>query len=697
MASPKRLNPVKSFLQWTSATPLRLYFAVLLLTILPISMFSYYADRLLRAQTEREAQNENLQQAELTSVFLQDHFRQRIALLQAYATDPDFLQAWNKRDLKRVQMHMMRALALQTDAALVSVYEADGTMRAIAPNDPNVVGMNFAFRDWYKGVAANWKPYVSEVYRTRAAPQQLAVAISVPVKDSNGNVTGIIAAAYSLRQITDWLRRVGSYGSRSILVLDQNGQMVAGPNVDIFAPPVNASGFEPVRRVARGEAGAGIFDQDGQSKLVGYVPLEPYHWSVLVEQPAEAVHSGTWRVRRPIVLFGFVFALLAVISGIVVSALHRSREELLQRVQALAESEASYRSLIQGAIIGIYRSDERGFTSVNPALVSMLGYDSEEDLLRADLANDIYLDPGMRLRLVEQYRGGEHASGVEVKWKRKDGTPIVVRISGRSVEDPDRPFLFEGIVENITERRSLEEQLRRSEKLAAVGQVVAGVAHEILNPLTAILGYAEIIASDESAPASARGFADKIRHQARRTKTITANLLSFARQVPGDKTLVDVNHVIENAMRLQDFNVGPGKIAFGHAFGSDLPKINGNEYQLLEVCLHVLNNSSDAVEDAAEKKIFARTYLQDHWVVIEITDSGPGIPDPEHAFDPFYTTKPIGKGVGLGLSACYGIVQDHAGQISCFNRMDGGATVLIKLPVAVQGAAAATAPTGASA
>lgn len=692
-ATSSHSTPLKALLRWVSLSPLRLYLAVLLLALLPITLLSYYADGLLQRQAQAESLRENAQQAELTAAFLLDHFHQRQAMLQAYATDPDFLRAWQARDYKAVDQHMARAHMLQPDSALVSAYDPDGTMRSIAPPDSAILGQSFAFRDWYRGVVRDWNPYISEVYRTRAQPQQLSVAVSVPVRDAQGKVIGIIAAAYSLQRVSGWLRRVESYGGRAILVVDQNRHVVAGPDVDVYAPPLDLGAFEPARRASHGENGAGIFVLNGEPMLVSYMPLDPLGWSVLVEQPLASMNDSVGRVRRPLALFAVIFGLLALISAVVVSALQRNREELVQRMQALAESEASYRSLIQGAIIGIYRSDERGFINVNHALVEMLGYSSQEELLRADVANDVYTDPSLRQRLMNQYRESERADGVEVQWRRKDGTPITVRISGRYVQQPEGIFYFEGIVENVTERRVLEEQLRRTEKLAAVGQVVAGVAHEILNPLTAILGYAEILAGDASAPPKARDFADKIRQQARRTKTITANLLSFARQAPGEKTLIDVSSLIENAMRLQDYNIGPGKVSFEHDFAPGLPKVSANEYQMLEVCLHVLTNSVDAVERAAVKRVFARTYRDGRWVVLEIADTGSGIADPEHVFDPFYTTKPLGKGPGLGLSACYGIVQDHGGEIACWNAPGGGARVQIKLPVAQNVPAGSTAAT----
>lgn len=218
----------------------------------------------------------------------------------------------------------------------------------------------------------------------------------------------------------------------------------------------------------------------------------------------------------------------------------------------------------------------------------------------------------------------------------------------------------------------LQSQVMQTEKLASIGRLVSGAAHELNNPLTAILGYSELIASDQEVPAAPRGFAEKIAQQARRTKNLVSNLLSFARQTPPQKRLTDLNSLVNNACQLRLASM-PTKLSLVRDLQSDLPLVLGDDNHLLQVFLHVLNNAIDAVAEVGGGEIIVRTQARGEHVVLEVCDNGPGIAEPARVFDPFYTTKPLGHGSGLGLSACYGIIQEHEGTIECFNLQPRGA------------------------
>lgn len=218
----------------------------------------------------------------------------------------------------------------------------------------------------------------------------------------------------------------------------------------------------------------------------------------------------------------------------------------------------------------------------------------------------------------------------------------------------------------------LQSQVMQTEKLASIGRLVSGAAHELNNPLTAILGYSELIASDQEVPAAPRGFAEKIAQQARRTKNLVSNLLSFARQTPPQKRLTDLNSLVNNACQLRLASM-PTNLSLVRDLQPDLPLILGDDNHLLQVFLHVLNNAIDAVAEVGSGEIIVRTQARGEHVVLEVCDSGPGIAEPARVFDPFYTTKPLGQGSGLGLSACYGIIQEHEGTIECFNLQPRGA------------------------
>lgn len=228
----------------------------------------------------------------------------------------------------------------------------------------------------------------------------------------------------------------------------------------------------------------------------------------------------------------------------------------------------------------------------------------------------------------------------------------------------------------------LKDHVVQTEKLASIGRLVAGAAHEINNPLTAILGYSDLMASDERIDPANRGLAEKIRQQARRTKTLVSNLLAFAKQAPMQFHRVDLNSIVQNALQLRELDLASKKIATMADFSLSLPAVFGDENHLLRVCYQILNNAVDAMADQGGGTLTIATYAQEGNVVFTCEDTGPGIAEPERVFDPFYTTKEIGKGTGLGLSACYGIVRDHGGDIEAENKPGGGARFVVILPTA---------------
>jgi signal transduction histidine kinase len=234
----------------------------------------------------------------------------------------------------------------------------------------------------------------------------------------------------------------------------------------------------------------------------------------------------------------------------------------------------------------------------------------------------------------------------------------------------------------------LQSHLVQKEKLASLGQLVAGAAHEINNPLAAILGYSELLVSEPSLRGEQATMAQKIGQQARRTRDLVADLLSFSQQNPAEKILVDVAALVQRALQMHDVQIRGRSIRIEPDVPDGIPRIWGNSNQLLQTFLHLTENAIDALNDVGGGSLRVTVRQEDDQVVVVFSDSGPGLADPQRVFDPFYTTKPIGKGTGLGLSASYGVVQDHQGHIACYNKPEGGAEFVVRFPVASQAAAA---------
>ncbi len=226
----------------------------------------------------------------------------------------------------------------------------------------------------------------------------------------------------------------------------------------------------------------------------------------------------------------------------------------------------------------------------------------------------------------------------------------------------------------------VQAQLLQSEKLASLGHLVGGAAHELNNPLTAMLGYSELLSSTELNPEQ-RSISEKILQQIRRTQNLTASLLSFAKQTPSEKRLVDLAALVNTAVKLYQPQLRSANIQVQTELSSKLPQIMADANQLLQVFLHLTTNAAQAMSPKGGI-LEVRGRFENNILSLEFSDNGPGLAEPGRVFDPFYTTRPVGHGTGLGLSACYGIVQEHGGKITCQNRPQGGATFRIELPAA---------------
>ncbi len=240
--------------------------------------------------------------------------------------------------------------------------------------------------------------------------------------------------------------------------------------------------------------------------------------------------------------------------------------------------------------------------------------------------------------------------------------------------------------QSFQELQLLQTQLIQSEKLASMGQLVGGAAHELNNPLTAMLGYSELLGATELT-AEQRNLTEKIAQQTKRVRSLVSSLLSFAKQVPSSKSPVDVNAIVQTCVKICQPQMEFARVGSSIEMTNPLPRVYADANQLLQVFSHIINNAIHAMSERGGGTITVSTETGSRLVIVRFADTGPGILEPARVFDPFYTTRPVGQGTGLGLSACYGIIQEHGGKITCRNRDTGGAVFQIELPAVETGTA----------
>jgi two-component system, cell cycle sensor histidine kinase and response regulator CckA len=368
--------------------------------------------------------------------------------------------------------------------------------------------------------------------------------------------------------------------------------------------------------------------------------------------------------------------------------------------EALRRSEESSRALVQHATYGIYRSSPEGrFLAVNPALVKMLGYASDEDLLAVDMARDIYADGADRADVIARFEH-EDVQRLEVTWKRKDGKRILVRLSGRAVRRRDGSIdCFETLAEDVTERRALEEQLRQSQKMEAVGQLTGGIAHDFNNLLTIILANAELIAKTVPGDrVDTRADLRDIVSAALRGRVMVQELMGFARRSSLTFTAVDLSGVLADLWGMLR-RILPADVEILGSAVEGLPDVRADLHATEQILFNLVTNARDAMPDGGVLRIETRrarlteeqragcgaTHAGDY-VCLAVEDTGIGMDEQtkRRIFEPFFTTKPPGKGTGLGLASVYGLVKQHGGLIEVDSAPGRGTRVRVYFPAAVE-------------
>ena len=288
-------------------------------------------------------------------------------------------------------------------------------------------------------------------------------------------------------------------------------------------------------------------------------------------------------------------------------------------------------------------------------------------------------------RAFNETLSGQQVDNLELQIIRGDGQTGYFSINLSPMrDDQNNVTSLVVVMTDITDAALLQAKLVHTEKMAAVGQLVSGVAHEVNNPLTAILGFTDLLMENPDLPEAAYRDLRVILQEAQRTKQIVQNLLSFARQMPPQRKAIQINPILRRTIQLRAYDLNNHQVDVIEQLDQELPLVIGDAHQLQQVFLNILNNAYDAVRETERPgRIEIMTARSGDSVEILFRDNGQGIAHPERIFDPFFTTKEVGKGTGLGLSICYGIVHEHGGEVLCHNNAQGtGATFLVRLPAA---------------
>ncbi len=375
---------------------------------------------------------------------------------------------------------------------------------------------------------------------------------------------------------------------------------------------------------------------------------------------------------------------------------NRDVTERKKTQEALSRSEASFRSLVEGAPYGIYRATTTGqFLEVNPALQRMLGYESMQELSQADLATQVFRHPADYHRMNEFLTQSKEMRDIELEWKQRSEEPIVVRCSGHLVDAKQGgPGYFEVFAEDVTERRTLERQLRMAQKMEAIGRLSGGIAHDFNNLLGVIIGYSGVLKKSLDKSQPTYEFATEIEKAGQRAASLTRQLLAFSRQQVLTPSVLSLNSLVSDMEKMLPRLLGED-INVSLSLEVELGNVKADQSQIEQVIMNLAVNARDAMPSGGKLHIqtanveMDQAFTRDHpgsnpgsYVMLAISDSGMGMSAETiaHIFEPFFTTKGVGEGTGLGLATVYGVVKQSNGYIWVDSAVGKGSTFQIYLP-----------------
>jgi PAS domain S-box-containing protein len=350
--------------------------------------------------------------------------------------------------------------------------------------------------------------------------------------------------------------------------------------------------------------------------------------------------------------------------------------------EAIRDSEEKFRDFFETSrdIVFITASDGT-VLDINSAFEEILGYTRDETLLLN--VTTFYKDPSDRGLFKKKIEAQGFVRDHELTLRKKDGTYADCLMTATTRRDEGGSIIgYQGTIRDITEKKRMERQLIQAEKLSSLGGILSGVAHELNNPLTSIIGISQLIMR-KSTSEDIRDKLETIHHESLRTSKIIQGLLAFAREHKPERKMISVNKIIEESYRLREYEFKVDNIAIKLDLSEDIPLTAADPYQLQQVFINLINNSHDALVAGGGSALVIHSFTRDGSVAIEFEDDGPGISAENigFIFDPFFTTKEVGKGTGLGLSIVYGIINEHGGRIDVVSEPGKGAKFTVSLPI----------------
>ncbi|HET9253106.1 MAG TPA: ATP-binding protein [Candidatus Eisenbacteria bacterium] len=671
--------------------------------------------------------------AKLGSTAVDEYFRGLTSYVEAYSRNPALATAAASRDEGKAREILRSLLEGNGRVDRTFVTDSSGILWTDYPYEQPVIGKSFAHRDWFRGVSSRESTYVSTAYNRAAGKQERSIAVATPIRLPGGGTGGYLVAQVLVSSLQRQIAHSPEAGFGEIFVLDRLQSVVAVTG-DHLGPALLGAVTSCVDRAASKPVIHRI-EVDGRTYLVAQSRAPVLGGCVLAARGLDQSLAATHAIGAFLYAIAIAAALLVALflsmalgrrerriedlrkqearlaaevaerTESLTRTVSRLRAEVGERMRAeasLRESERRFRGTFEQAAVGIaHFSAEGRILRANQKLGAILGVPHERlllmsitDLVRPeDFRNREGCPEGDVLQGLGEWKEG--ICEVERELLRGDGSRVWCQITLAPVTDErGEAEYFTGVVEDVSERKRLEEEVVQSQKMRAIGQLAGGVAHDFNNLLTTILGYAELLQRRLTRGDLARSYADEIMRAGQRGSALTAQLLAFGRKQMLRPIPINLNDVVRGMEGLLQRLTGD-LVTLEMDLDPSLHTVKADLGQVEQVLMNLVVNARDAMPAGGEILIETRNVEVDEaaaqdisgiapgaYAEVTVTDNGMGMDAATRArlFEPFFTTKEMGKGTGLGLSMVYGIVKQSGGAITVTSEPGQGSSFRVYLP-----------------
>ena len=680
-----RPNMFERIQNWFAHHRLWLNALLVLLCALPLILFFFTAHFVLSNFTAKQATQTADQLTNIAQTQLSEHFAATIRSGEA-AVHGMKSGAPSDRDIIRRELRDTCQSVPQV--AFCSFHEAQGAAILI---EPEVHEDLKAFT-----IRPRADAYVSPLLDLPSGTSG-SVAVVLPIRPSGrAQPEGFVSLWFRRSTVVSWMQPPSLTATKYLLLVDQDLRPVAEPTASALPAAIDLSAYAPVRLAMQGRSGSGIFRRGNQRFLVVYHPVAVAHWALLLELPTDEVRQALWQAEKPVAVLGGGFLMIAIGFGALAAVLYfkmQAHEHRLRQDLTIAAA-ARYQQLFDANPTPMWTHDLETlrFLDVNEAAISHYGYARSEFLART--IKDISRPEDVPA-LLTRLQNGEVAADGHYIWKHriKNGSMIDVELRQRLLDLEGRRI---GLISanDVTEQLLLEQQLRQSQKMEAIGSLAGGIAHDFNNLLNVIGGYSELILERVASDEVVRPMATQINRTVERAASLTRQLLAFSRKQVLESVVLSLNDVCRDVGQMLQRILGENIELVSH-YEPGLWPMKADRSQLEQVLLNLAVNARDAMPSGGRLIIATSNveldadYQRKHashragsYVLLTVSDTGEGM-TPEvqsHIFEPFFTTKARDKGTGLGLATVYGIVKQSGGFIYVYSEPGHGSTFKVYLP-----------------